>query len=136
MSHLQNLGQLSLADVHFVGPMDDFFLMRLAKLGITSAELFQLGVFLEMKTTMREVQCDSGDDVTRAFTLLERWRDSRKPDSNSAELFDRLSGACRELSRADLVEHVRCGESVKPGSYVILLDQHYRHNRERPVETI
>ena len=130
------LQNLSLADVLFVGLMDYSFLMRLAQLGITSAELFQLGVFLEMKTTVREVRRDSGDDVSRAFTLLERWRDSRKPDSNSAELFDQLSGACRDISRADLVEHVRCGESVKPGSYVILLDQYYGHNRDRPVETI
>ena len=86
--------------MHFVGPMVDSFLMRLAQQGITSGELFQLGVFLEMTTTVRKVQRDSGDDVSRAFTLLERWRDSRKPYSNSAELFDQLSGACREISRA------------------------------------
>jgi len=103
----------------FVGLMDDLYLMRLAKLGITSAELFQLGVFLEMKTTVREVQRGSGDDVSRAFTLLERWRDSTKAVSNSAELFDQLSGACRETSRADLVEHVRCGESVKPETRIM-----------------
>lgn len=89
--------------------MDDMFLMRLAKLRITSAELLQLCVFLQMKTsTVREIQHESEDAVTRAFTLLEKWTDSSKTVSYSAELFDQLSGACVEINRADLVEYVRC----------------------------
>ena len=97
----------------FLALIDNTFLMKLAQHRLTSAEQLQLGVFLRLKTTtIRATMRDCEDHVTNTFALLETWAETRKTDgpASSTGLLEELSGACRDIHRADLVDHVRCGE--------------------------
>ena len=64
-------------------------------------------------SAVRDITRDCDDDVSKTFTILESWRDSRTNDGNSAAMFDELSAACLNIKRAGLVEFVRCGDGEK-----------------------
>ena len=95
----------------FLWLLNNSFLLKFAHHNLSSTEQFLLAVSLNMtKAAVRYITRNSDDGVNNTFTILESWRDSRTDDANSAAMFDKLSAACVNINRADLVEFVRCGE--------------------------